>query len=321
MSEFYQLDQIDREILYVLDKNARASATQISQQIGVSKQRVSFRIRKMIKLGILDLFSTVIAKTKLGYFHCQTYLKLKNTLPEKVIFERLKKIPALHWVSITKGDYTLVIFMMVKSLEECWKAYQKIIDQFSDDLIQKEILLSSTTYHLNYSYITGVPKRAVISEFPRREVKLKQRDFDLINAIKENGRIQINQLAQKIGSTPYTVRQRIAYLKRKGIIQAFKVRINTNLIGFRHFLVLFSLSKTNPLFKKQLIQDLIQDRATHRIVETIGKWDLICDLILKSEEKAKDWLKKILTRNQFARPSTTILEIKKILPINTVVYS
>lgn len=320
MKRAYHLDKIDREIIWALDKNARYSTTKIGQLIGLSKQKVSFRIRRMVKLGILNLFSTIIAKEKLGYFHCQIYLKFKKKTTESFFVINLKKIPSIHWVAMTKGSYDLVIFLMVKSIAECWKLYQKIIDQFSEKLVKKEILLSTVTYHFNHSYITFSPKEISISEFPSKKIKLKKRDFDLINAIKENGRIQIKKLSQKIKITPFTIRQRIAYLKRKGVIQAFRVRINDHLLGYKRYLIMFRLLMNKPFLKKALIRNLIQDKSIHRLIEVIGKWDLVFDLVLEFKEKPTNWLKNFLLQKKFLKIKSNILEIKKVLPLNTVIY-
>jgi len=320
MKKEYRLDQIDREIIWALDENARYSATKISQLIGYSKQRVAFRIRRMIRLGILELFSAIINKSKLGYFHCQIYLKFKKRLQKKEILDKLKKIPSLHWEGTTEGIYDLVIFILIKSLEECWRVYQKIIEQFSDILIKKEILLSSSTFHSNHAYITGVPKKIDISEFPHREIKIKQRDLDLINAIKEQGRIQIKKLAKKIKMTPYTIRQRIAYLKRRGIIQGFKIRINYNLLGFRHYMILINLTGIDGSQRKQLIQNLIETKETLRIIESIGKWDLVCDIVLPAKENPSNWLKSFFIKEDLPKIKANILKVKEVLPINTVAY-
>jgi len=320
MKKEYQLDQIDKEIIWVLDENARHSVSRISQLIGCSKQKVSYRLRKMIKLGILNLFSTIINKTKLGYFPCQIYLKFKKTPSCKEVLKKLEKIPSLHWEGLVEGDYDLIIFIMIKSLEECWKVYQTIIDKFSDSLVKKEILLSSTTYHFNHSYLTKAPRKISISEFPHRQTELKQRDLKLINAIKENGRIQINQLAKQIKITPYTIRQRIAYLKRRGVIEGFKIRINDNLIGFCRYIILFSLVEANSYQKKHFLKILIKNKRVHRIIETIGKWDLVCDIVLPKKENPKSWLKKIL-RKASLKNKTSILKTKEIFKINSVVYS
>jgi DNA-binding Lrp family transcriptional regulator len=52
--------------------------------------------------------------------------------------------------------------------------------------------------------------------------------------------------------TPYTIRQKIAYLKRKGVIEGFKIRFSNNLLGFRRYMILISLTENNNFQKKQV---------------------------------------------------------------------
>lgn len=319
----YILDQIDKEILWALNENARYSATKIGQLIGVSKQRAAFRIRRMIKLGILELFSVIINKSKLGYFHCQVYIKINKPLSEKTILLRLKNIPLLYWEAITTGEYNLVIFFLAKSLEDTEYVYKKIIDQLTGDISKKEILLSARTYFLQHGFLTNASKRISILEIPGEIIKLKQRDLNLINAIKEHGRIKINNLAREIKMTPYTICQRISYLKRKGIIIGFKVRINRTKLGFKRYLLMLSFSEISEIEKKKIINFLTQEKGTTRIIETVGKWDLICEMSLPKDQNSTKWLKKIFQHNRIPKGKilSNILEINKVLPINNVIYS
>lgn len=309
----YQIDQTDKDIIWALDKNARFSATQIGQLIGVSKQVVSYRLRRLTKLGILDLFSVIISKPLLGYFHCQIYLNLNENISRAEIEKKLLNITGLHWEALTKGDYNLVIFFLVKNLQECQEINQKIINSFESQISSKEILLTAKTHFLNHGYITHEPKVIVSTDSPSEPIKLKARDYELINALKEKGRMQINKLAEKINMAPITIRQRIAYLKRKGVITAFKTRINHSLLGFKHYMILISLSNLKLAEKENINKSLINLGSTIRLTETIGKWDLILDLILDQKSSPEDTISPIVKNFK-------VLEINQVLPINTVIY-
>lgn len=314
------IDETDRLIIRALDNNARSSATQISQWLGESKQKVAWRLRRLMKLGILDIASAIIAKTRLGYFHGQIYLKIDCLPPEKEILNQLSSIPSLHWESIAVGRYNLIIFIMVKTLAEYWQVYNQIINAFATALTDKEILLSSTTHFSNLSYLTGEPKRTAISEFPKEEIKLKSRDLALINALKEHGRININALARQLHASPHTVAQRLAYLRRLKMITAYKVRINHNLLGFKDYFILLALPRLAQKEKNILIEQFNMDKSTIRLTETIGSYDMVVEVVFPPSEKPHLWLKDILKKNNISSFRYHILSIKKVLPINTVVY-
>jgi Lrp/AsnC family leucine-responsive transcriptional regulator len=62
-----QLDFKDRKILYELDLNCRQSNAQIGKKVGLSKEVVKYRIKRMQDEEIIFVFWTEINTFKLGY--------------------------------------------------------------------------------------------------------------------------------------------------------------------------------------------------------------------------------------------------------------
>jgi len=77
-----KLDLKDRKILYQLDLNARQSSGQIAKKVGLSKEVVGYRIKKLEKDGVIKSYYTIIDTSKLGYFSFRIYIKLMGTTPE-----------------------------------------------------------------------------------------------------------------------------------------------------------------------------------------------------------------------------------------------
>ena len=63
----YTLDSIDKKILNILQDNARNSASNIAELIGMSIPAVTDRIRKLQDSGFIKGFKAVIDSKKLGY--------------------------------------------------------------------------------------------------------------------------------------------------------------------------------------------------------------------------------------------------------------
>ncbi len=61
------IDLKDRKILYELDLDCRQSNTQIGKKVGLKKDVVSYRIKRMQDEGIIRNFLTAINTFKLGY--------------------------------------------------------------------------------------------------------------------------------------------------------------------------------------------------------------------------------------------------------------
>ena len=75
------VDLKDRRILYELDKNSRESFTQIGKKVGLHKNVVNYRIKRMQDKGIITNFYTVIDTFKLGYNSLRFYIVYQNITP------------------------------------------------------------------------------------------------------------------------------------------------------------------------------------------------------------------------------------------------
>ncbi len=57
-----KIDLKDRKILYQLDLNSRQSLTQIGKNVGLKKDVVSYRIKRLQDEGVIKNFWTVVAE-------------------------------------------------------------------------------------------------------------------------------------------------------------------------------------------------------------------------------------------------------------------
>ena len=69
------MDHIDREILQILQHNARASLKMIAEKTFLSSPAVSARIEKLEKDGIITSYQAQIDPMKLGY-HILAFINL-----------------------------------------------------------------------------------------------------------------------------------------------------------------------------------------------------------------------------------------------------
>ena len=69
-NEIYKLDQIDRDILYILQKDSRSSASYIAEKVGMSIPAVTDRIKKLCDSGVVIGFTSVLDHRKIGLDVC-----------------------------------------------------------------------------------------------------------------------------------------------------------------------------------------------------------------------------------------------------------
>jgi Lrp/AsnC family transcriptional regulator, regulator for asnA, asnC and gidA len=105
-----EIDEVDKQILSILMKDAKTPYTDIARNIHVSGGTVHVRMRKMEDLGIVTGSNLAIDYAKLGY-DISAFLGIyldKSSLYDEVA-ERLKNIPEVVAAHYTTGLYSIFI--------------------------------------------------------------------------------------------------------------------------------------------------------------------------------------------------------------------
>ncbi len=74
-----KLDLKDRKILYELDINSRQSFSQLGKRVGLHKDVVAYRVKKLQEKGIIKNFITEINNYKTGYPTVKFYLNYQKS--------------------------------------------------------------------------------------------------------------------------------------------------------------------------------------------------------------------------------------------------
>ncbi|HHF56687.1 MAG TPA: Lrp/AsnC family transcriptional regulator [Thermoplasmatales archaeon] len=102
------LDEIDKKILEILQKNARTPYTQIAKDVGLSEGAIRKRIESLEKRGIIKRYVAIIDPRKIGY-NSITLLGL-DAEPTKLleIANEIAGIEEARNVYLTTGDHMIM---------------------------------------------------------------------------------------------------------------------------------------------------------------------------------------------------------------------
>ena len=109
------MDHIDREILQILQANARTSLKTIAEKTFLSSPAVSARIEKLEKDGIITGYQAHIDPVKLGY-HIIAFINL-NVLPEDKpkFYKYAESIPNILECSCVTGEFSMIMKVAFES--------------------------------------------------------------------------------------------------------------------------------------------------------------------------------------------------------------
>lgn len=111
-----------KEVLRILEKDARATPQQISLMTGVPVEEVDKIIKKAEEERIIVKYKTVINWEKLGEERVRALIEVKVQPQRDVGFdaaaERVYRFPQAHSVFLVSGAYDLSVMVVGKSMQE-----------------------------------------------------------------------------------------------------------------------------------------------------------------------------------------------------------
>lgn len=99
------IDDKDREILTILQQNARISNAEIARQVGMAPSAILERIRRLEASGVIQGYETRISPEALGYnLLAFVFVATSDFAGELGIAERLAEIPEVQEVHHIAGE-------------------------------------------------------------------------------------------------------------------------------------------------------------------------------------------------------------------------
>lgn len=113
-----KLDNLDKQILDIVMRNARIPSKDVAVVCGVSRAAVHQRIQRMVDVGIITGSGYNVNPKTLGYHTC-TYIgiNLFSGAMYREVVPELEKIPEVVECHYTTGPYTILIKLYARDNE------------------------------------------------------------------------------------------------------------------------------------------------------------------------------------------------------------
>lgn len=113
---------IDKQVLKILERDARTSPSDIAVMLGKTEDEVRESIKKMEANGIIRRYKTVIDWEKAGREQVFAFIDVRVTPSRGVGFDdvakRIYNFPEVHSVYLVSGDYDLRVVVGGKTMHE-----------------------------------------------------------------------------------------------------------------------------------------------------------------------------------------------------------
>lgn len=297
-----KLDLKDRKIIYELDLNCRQSNSQIGKKVGLKRDVVAYRIKKMEEKGIITNYWANIDTFRLGYNVFRVYINFQyvsSDTKEEIIqyFVNYKN----SWAVITvKSEIDLAVVIWVKEIFDFYQFWNKTLDKYEDYFSKYDISLycRSVVYKKSYLLPEFKESERKICEMKcgGKPVEIDETDYKLLNEIAENARTPLIDLADKLGCSSQNVNYRIKNLIKSGIIKGFRVNLDLSKLDLHHYKV--DLYLKDHKFKKPILKYLEDKSYVEYMNLSIGWSDLGPEFVVRDFDELIKFLDEI--NNKFS---------------------
>lgn len=119
------IDRIDRDILSLLESDARLSFKDLAEQVGLSANAVAERVRRLVQRGVIHRFATEIDLKHAGLpLRALIEVKLESTTTAQDLQALAGRISGVLRALITTGRYDVVLEVAASDQEDL----QRIIE-------------------------------------------------------------------------------------------------------------------------------------------------------------------------------------------------
>jgi len=285
-----KLDLKDRKILYELDLDCRQLNTQIGKKVGLKKDVVAYRIKRMQDEGIIKNFWTAINTFKLGYDVFRIYITLQygSQNVKNEIIKHFMNYRNTWAVKSHKGEINLAVIVWSKNNYEFYQFWDETLDKYEDYFAKAivSVYVQAFCYKKSFLLTEEVDKsdremyRLTCGEEP---IKIDKVDYDLLNEIAINARSPLIEIAKKLNCSSQSVNYRLKNLIKTGVIQAFRINVDYSKLDFQHYKVDVFLKEHN---KRKVIWNFLKDKPYFEYLNvSVGWCDLEPEFVVKNVEE------------------------------------
>ena len=294
-----KLDLKDRKILYELDIDSRQSFSHLGKKVGLHKDVVAYRVKKLQEKGIIKGFYTVIDTSPLGYIHPRFYILYQYATPEikEEIIDYFVKSKYVGFVHEAEGSYELSLVMVVDNLTKFDFFWEKTMIKYRDYIANQTFSLYLRENMYRYSFFfdeNSIERydRTKVDVFGgEKRVKIDDFELKILKIITPNARIQTTEIANKLNTTAITINNRIKRLMKIGIIKGFKVDVDLPKIGYQLYKADIILKE--PEKHSNILKYIEKNPNLNHTIKSLGYVDLELVFYLENANQLHDIMRNL----------------------------
>jgi Lrp/AsnC family leucine-responsive transcriptional regulator len=299
-------DETDLALLCALSLNGRESLTRLAGKLGLSKQKLGYRLRGLQQRGVLPGFFAIPNIFRLGFDHFRVFVKFQHlsAARENELIDHLLTRSEVSWLTQLDGDFDLEFVVWAQGVAAFESVYDDILGQFGSLFQEKYFSLATRIEFFPWRFLTvtvpaegspGAAVAAVVLEGHGRPLRIDPIDRRLLAELSRDGRLSLAALADRCRISPASAVLRVRALRRSGAIAGFGAKIDHERLGWTYRKVFLQLESPSGEALTRLFAWLRWQNEVIFLVKTIGSYDLEVELMTRSSGDFFAFMRRLRT--------------------------
>ncbi len=307
-----KLDAFDRRILEILIENSREQISTIAKKIRLGRENVHYRINRLVKLGLIKEFNTILNEENFGLSHYVVFLELVKLGEETEgqIIEYLKNNPFMSWIGTSAGKWSLVFDIVIyeenSNLEKTLRDFLKKFGNFVDDY--KVLKLSESEYFA--SKLIGKANNFIPLSEKKNKIKLDKTDYKILSLLNKDSRKTLVDISTKTNLTPNGVNNRIKKLTENNIISGYTISIDWKKLDYEWFEIQIKLNKHEEEIEKEIKKFFRNHKKVVFYYKYLGgSWDFDIGVLVQNSNELREFI------NEYRKKFSDVSKISDVFLI------
>jgi Lrp/AsnC family leucine-responsive transcriptional regulator len=288
--------------LWRLDLDGRIPLTELAGQVGLSKQALNYRLKKLNENRYILGHIAIIDIHRLGLLTYRLYLRLAATSPSKSdqLIEHLKKHKNTLFVGSMAGSWDAEAVFTVRNFIHFNEIVKDLKSTYGKSIYRSDLSMTPVVYLFRRDYLVSKTRKyAPLASYGFEPVPptWDDLDFGILDALSTDCRVTYDELADRLGSSSQTVKKRIKKLEEDQIIRGYRTKLNTELLGRVYVKALLELA---PLTRKREHEFYVACARYSFVVyltEVLGRWQLEVEAEVEKMSELDDMIQEL--RSEF----------------------
>jgi len=297
------LTELDKKILFELDKDGRASFSEIARIIGSTPQVVKYHFEQMMEKGFIKHFWAFTDYDKLDYsFFWGYWLKFAGLTKDKEIemYAYFNQHPYIPIIQRADGYADVLIAIISRDIFHHNEILQDIFSHYGQYVAMSDIFVGLGFIKFPRTYLANKPnefQKFAVSGGTTEKIKLAEIDRKIISLLLIDGRMEFTKIAKVLGVGTGLVHKHYNKLEKSGAITKITFTLDYQKIGLLLYRCCFKLVQ----FDQARIDELYKFCCLHpniiNYVKGMGSWELLLDIEVENREALRDIIREL--KNQF----------------------